>query len=319
MTERTRAEKINVIRQFPAQLRQLVAPLSEHQLTTPFIDGEWTVAQIVHHCADSHINSYVRLKLILTEDNPPIKPYAEPEWAKFNDAVTPNLEATLALLDSLHLRWTSTFDEVSADQWTRTGQHAVIGSVSVDDLVDIYDNHCRAHLDQIRRVLAAEPNAAQVKLRRRHVKLMKNTMIAIENLVAGLSQKDATTWRDGGDGWTVVEVLCHLRDFDGFFQHRIHLMLEQDNPELPSYDHDQIAIDRKYNEQPIEEVVAALKQSREQFIALFYSFNDSAEIFARRGTHPERGSWSIFDSLLQAGHHDVDHLQQLTRIMAEKR
>ncbi len=319
MTQRSRAEKINVIRQFPSQLRQLVAPLSDKQLTTAFLKDEWTVAQIVHHCADSHVNSYVRLKLILTEDNPPIKPYAEPDWAMFEDASSPNLDATLSLLDGLHERWTHTLDRVEDDQWDRAGQHADLGAVSVSDLVDIYDNHCRAHLDQIRRVLAAEASPAMFKLRRRHVKLMRNTIIAIENLVAGLDQKDATTWRDGGDGWTVVEVLCHLRDFDGYFQHRIALMLDEDNPQLPSYDHDQIALDGKYNYQQLDVVLAELKASRQKFVELFFGFKDSAEIFTRPGIHPEADSWSIHDSLIQVGHHDVDHLQQMTRIIAEKR
>lgn len=154
-TPNIRQQKIQTIRQFPADLRAAVAGLTVDQLTATPIDGEWSIVQNVHHCADSHINSYVRLKLILTEDNPPIKPYAEPLWAQFRDANNIDMSHTFALLDGLHARWVDTYETLADEQWQRAGVHGDLGKITVDDLLDIYDNHCRAHLAQIERTKAA--------------------------------------------------------------------------------------------------------------------------------------------------------------------
>src|ERR1700759_1937208 len=90
----------------PARLRAAVAGLSEAQLNKTYRDGGWTVRQVVHHLPDSHMNSYVRFKLALTEDEPTIKTYEEAAWAELIDSAKTPIETSLALLDSLHARWT---------------------------------------------------------------------------------------------------------------------------------------------------------------------------------------------------------------------
>ncbi|MGB1251805.1 MAG: DinB family protein [Candidatus Promineifilaceae bacterium] len=154
-THEQRQQKMQVLREFPQKLREAVSDLSIEQLTATPLEDEWSILQNVHHCADSHINSYVRLKLILTEENPPIKPYAEPLWAQFRDANETDMSHTFLLLEGLHHRWVDTFDALTDDQWQRFGTHGNIGQITVDDLLDIYDNHCRAHLEQILRTIAA--------------------------------------------------------------------------------------------------------------------------------------------------------------------
>src|ERR1044072_1623979 len=88
----------------PARVRAAVEGLSPEQLETPYPPGGWTVRQVVHHLADSHLNSYVRFRLALTEDEPTIKPYHEDNWAELDDARTAPLEVSVGLLDSLHAR-----------------------------------------------------------------------------------------------------------------------------------------------------------------------------------------------------------------------
>ncbi|MFZ1140170.1 MAG: putative metal-dependent hydrolase, partial [Candidatus Sulfotelmatobacter sp.] len=105
LTEDQKRAFLDDIAQTPANLRAAVKGLSEAQLDAPYRPGGWTVRQVVHHVPDSHLNSYVRFKLALTEDEPTIKPYAEDRWAELADTKTTPVEVSLTMLESLHDRW----------------------------------------------------------------------------------------------------------------------------------------------------------------------------------------------------------------------
>lgn len=152
----TRHQYIAKIRHLPQQVADFTANLTPEQLTTQFLDGEWSVAQNVHHLADSHLNSYIRLKLILTEDNPTIRPYDQDLWAMTPEANSPDLSATLTLLRGLHQRWADLFAGLDESQWQRTGIHPVGGVITPDILVKDYAEHGDDHLDQMQRTLAAQ-------------------------------------------------------------------------------------------------------------------------------------------------------------------
>jgi len=153
-----RMERIAKLAMLPGQLSQLVVGLSEAQLTTHFLPDEWTVAQNVHHLGDSHMNSVIRLKLILTEDHPTLRPYDQDAWALTPEANSAELTPSLTLLSGLHARWVRLFSELEESQWQRTGYHPENGDVSVEDLLITYAAHGEGHLDQIRRTLAAAPH-----------------------------------------------------------------------------------------------------------------------------------------------------------------
>lgn len=150
-----REEAIEKIRRLPQQVEELVSALSPHQLTAKPLPNEWTVAQNVHHIVDSHINSYVRCKLMATEDNPTLKPYDEGAWALLSDGSSPDLSASLTLLKALHARWAQFWENLPEDAWQRTGQHPESGPVTLARQLKLYVEHGEAHLDQIRRTLAA--------------------------------------------------------------------------------------------------------------------------------------------------------------------
>ena len=154
-TERTKL--IAKIAQLPTQLENLTAVLSEAQLTTHFLTNEWTVAQNVHHVADSHMNSMIRMKLILTEEMPTLRPYLQDDWALLADGTPADLQNSLLLLKGLHSRWVLLFESLSEAQWQRKGLHPDIGEVSVEDILVSYADHGEGHIDQIQRTLAAEP------------------------------------------------------------------------------------------------------------------------------------------------------------------
>ena len=88
LTDELRARYIEQVERLPARMRDAVSGLNDRQLETPYRPGGWTVRQVVHHVADSHMNAYVRFKLALTEDEPQIKPYLEAKWAELPDAKT---------------------------------------------------------------------------------------------------------------------------------------------------------------------------------------------------------------------------------------
>jgi uncharacterized damage-inducible protein DinB len=105
------------IKFLPLQLENAVLNLDESQLHIPYREGGWTVQQVVHHVADSHMNAYIRFKLGLTEDNPAIKPYNEKLWAEFSDVQKLPINISLTLLHALHLRWYETLKYVTDEQW----------------------------------------------------------------------------------------------------------------------------------------------------------------------------------------------------------
>ena len=111
------------IAQLPDNLEQAIANLNETQLQTPYRDGGWTVQQLVHHIADSHLNSYIRFKLALTENNPTITPYDEKLWAELNDVKTVPVSVSVDLLRALHRRWISALKDLSADDWNKAFYH----------------------------------------------------------------------------------------------------------------------------------------------------------------------------------------------------
>lgn len=152
---RARHEAIEKLRRLPQQVEELVTGLAAEDLTTQALAGEWTVAQNIHHLADSHINSYVRCKLMATEENPTLKPYDEAAWAELPDGSSPDLSDSLALLKALHARWAQFWENLPEEAWERQGFHPEGGPLTLAKQLDLYVLHGEAHLEQIGRTLAA--------------------------------------------------------------------------------------------------------------------------------------------------------------------
>ena len=140
---------IDTIAALPQNLRSTVAGLTAEQLDTPYREGGWTVRQLVHHLADSHMNAYVRVRLALTEDWPTIKPYDEKLWADLPDARGSSIDSSLELLDGLHARWAILLQSLTEDQWQRGYVHPENGRQTIAEATALYDWHCRHHLAHI--------------------------------------------------------------------------------------------------------------------------------------------------------------------------
>jgi hypothetical protein len=149
VTEPELATFIDQIAEAPARLRSAVSGLSNTQLDTPYRPGGWTVRQLAHHVPDSHMNSYVRFRLALTEDDPVIKPYEESRWAELADARTLPVEPSLVLLESMHERWVPLLRSLSAAEWKRTFRHPALGLVRLDQNAALYAWHGRHHVAHV--------------------------------------------------------------------------------------------------------------------------------------------------------------------------
>jgi hypothetical protein len=150
LTAQERREKIEIIAALPKKLRAAVAGLSDAQLGTPYRDGGWTVRQVVHHLADSHMNAYVRMRLALTEDVPRVKPYEEAKWAELADARTAPVIVSLMLLDGLHARWAMLLKSLDEKDFARTFTHPEHkDTLNLDWLVAVYAWHSLHHVAHI--------------------------------------------------------------------------------------------------------------------------------------------------------------------------
>ncbi len=145
-----RNELIGEIAALPEQLRSAVAGIDDAEWSTAYRDGGWTLRQVVHHIADSHINAYVRCRLALTEDRPTIKPYLEARWADLPDVALIAPGVSLDLLAALHLRWAAMLRAVPPSEFGREIHHPEQQRyISLDEMVALYAWHGRHHLGHI--------------------------------------------------------------------------------------------------------------------------------------------------------------------------
>lgn len=145
----SRKQHIEELAAAPARFRGAVRGLDDRQLDTPYRQGGWTVRQVVHHFADSHMNGYVRFRLALTEDEPTIKPYDEKKWAELPDASREPVNVSLQLIDSLHRRWVVLLNTLPEADFSRRLRHPELGVLRLDSYLASYAWHCRHHAAHI--------------------------------------------------------------------------------------------------------------------------------------------------------------------------
>ena len=146
--ESVKADNIEAIRNAPIQLKDAVEGLNDSQLDTPY--RNWTIRQIVHHIADSHVNSYIRFKWTLAENHPTIKAYDEADWVELADSKSGDIGPSLALLEGLHARWVQTLESMTAEQFARAFVHPQTGdSIDLWTALNYYPWHGRHHTGQI--------------------------------------------------------------------------------------------------------------------------------------------------------------------------
>jgi len=151
------AEWISTIEEFPNKLEKLVENLSEDQLDTPYRKNGWTIRQVIHHCADSHHNSYTRFKWSLTEDKPIIKTYFEDRWAELFDSKSGPISLSIHHLKAVHAKWAHLLKGLTNEQLNKSFIHPDgYEIVTLKENIGIYTWHCNHHFAHIKSLMQAK-------------------------------------------------------------------------------------------------------------------------------------------------------------------
>lgn len=146
-----RSKDISIIKDLPHKLKQTIYNLDDAQLDTPYRPGGWTVRQLVHHLADSHMNSFIRFKLTLTEDNPTIKPYDQAAWCDMEESKKLPVNASLNILSGVHERLTAMLNAMQEDDFTKKLYHPEMEKqLTLNRMLSLYSWHSEHHLAQIK-------------------------------------------------------------------------------------------------------------------------------------------------------------------------
>lgn len=148
---------IEEIASFPSKIKELTKDLSAEQLLWKYRPDGWTIHQVVHHCADSHMNAFIRFKLTLTEDVPTIKGYFEDKWAEMPDTTHAPISTSLFLLEGLHDRWVTLLKSMGEEDFKKKLFHPEQGrELSLTFMLALYSWHCRHHAAHIEQALNYE-------------------------------------------------------------------------------------------------------------------------------------------------------------------
>jgi uncharacterized damage-inducible protein DinB len=155
VTAHMRMAAVAALAELPGRLAAAVTGLGREQLNTPYREGGWTVRQLVHHVADSHMNALLRMKLALTQDWPTITAYDEKAWAMLHDSDAP-VNWSVTLLHNVHARWVMLLESLTDEQWQRGFNHPERGASSIEDAVQLYAWHSRHHVAHITKLRMEE-------------------------------------------------------------------------------------------------------------------------------------------------------------------
>jgi len=147
------------IEKFPPRLKTVIDDIGENELNWRYRPEGWTIRQVIHHCADSHMNSFIRFKLTLTEDRPTIKPYFQDRWAELYDSTDTPVTDSLKIIEGLHSRWTKLLKSLKSDDLKKEFIHPEHGKrFSIGETIALYAWHSNHHLAHVKQALKFKDN-----------------------------------------------------------------------------------------------------------------------------------------------------------------
>lgn len=148
----------------------------------------------------------------------------------------------------------------------------------------------------------------------RFIRALKRTPILLDTILCGITQERAAVATDGPQGWSVIAIVCHLRDFEEIFFNRAQQILAEERPELVAFDREQMAVDRDYANEDLNAAYEKFLETRQAFITWLEDRAD--EDWGRVGIHPEVGAYTLLEQAMQVPLHDLDHLEQIARCLS---
>jgi DinB superfamily len=149
------------------------------------------------------------------------------------------------------------------------------------------------------------------------LRTLRKTAALLDSTLRDLTTEQASTLRDGPDGWSVLLIVCHLRDYEIAWRERTEAILAHDHPVFTTFDHMALVETNQYARQDLHAVLRDLAERRAALIARIEPLDDAQ--WLRSGAHPEQGPGTLLDIAINAGLHDLDHLEQITRCLAPLR
>jgi hypothetical protein len=147
----------------------------------------------------------------------------------------------------------------------------------------------------------------------RVITYVKKTPAILNTVLRGVTQEQAQQATDGPNGWSVVEVMCHLRDYEQIYYDRLILMLEQDNPLFPNFNQETLAKERNYASQNLRDAFNTYVETRRKTLTTLNGL--TADQWQRTGQHPTMGQVTVLEQALQNVAHDVNHIEQITHTL----
>ena len=155
-------------------------------------------------------------------------------------------------------------------------------------------------------------------IRKWQIEQLDKMMSTLQYLISTTTQEAAHTYRDGGDGWTVLEVMGHLREFEAVFLQRAQLTLNEDNPALPFPNPNELVTAKQHNNDDLQESYNTWAATRRELVALLEKANADETAWERPAQHPTRGNFTLTDQLILTVWHDTNHLEQIAHILRDK-
>jgi len=306
MDQAERERYLEIIRSTPDKLKSALKGVPKKLLTWRPAPGKWSIHEIVCHMRDAERNGYlIRYGKILAEDNPTLPDVDPDKLAQERQYGRMNLREVVRDWQAARREALAILGKVTEEQWGRVGTHPSLGPMSLETILKRQAlRNDEGHLGQIE----------NIKKRREILSRLEELPRVLASLVHGVSD-EVLRRKPVPEKWSMLEILCHLRDVDQLFVERYSKVANHDRPALRIFNQDELAALLKYNEDNPASVLRELRAVREEAVALLYAL--AHQSWQRFGLHPKRGEFSIAAAADHHLSHDSSHVNQI-RALREK-
>lgn len=306
MDQLERERYLEIIRRTPDKLKSALKGVPKKLLTWRPAPGKWSIHEIVCHMRDAERDGYLyRYRKVLEEDNPALPDVDADKLLQERQYGRMNLREVVRDWRAARRETLTILRKVTEEQWRRVGTHKSLGPLSLETLLNRQAlRNDEAHLGQIE----------NIKKRREILLKLEELPKLLTSLLHGVSD-EVLRRKPAPEKWSMLEILCHLRDVDQFFLERYSKVANHDRPTLRVFNQDELAALLKYNEDNPASVLRELRALREEAVALLYAL--AHQSWQRFGVHPTRGEFSIAAAADHHLNHDANHLNQI-RALREK-